>query len=69
MNIYGHLNKVNEIFLDLISQRCNFVPLVIINIFKDSWVYIEKYIKNTHPNWTTNWNHTLESIDSNELAF
>lgn len=69
MNIYGHLNKVNEIFLDLISQRSNFVPLVIINKFKDSWVYIEKYIKNAHPNWTINWNHTLKSLDPNDLAF
>ncbi|MGM1048139.1 MAG: hypothetical protein ACQEXX_18630 [Bacillota bacterium] len=68
MNIYGHLNKVNQIFLDLVSQRSNFIPQVIINKLTDSWVYIEKYIKNAHPKWTSNWKKVLEILNSDELV-
>lgn len=68
MNIYGHLNKVNEIFLDLISERTNFVPEVILNKLKSSWGYIEKYIKNAHPDWTNSWSQRLEILDSTEMV-
>ncbi|OXM82282.1 hypothetical protein [Paenibacillus rigui] len=69
MNIYGHLKKVNEI-LDktLICQQSRIDSHVLVKGFKDSWYYIEKYIKNVHPEWTKKWNDRLTSIEPEELA-
>ncbi|MZQ81001.1 hypothetical protein GQF01_02465 [Paenibacillus sp. 5J-6] len=68
MNIYGHLNKVTRIFLDLVSEPSNFNPPKIIDRLRESWTYIEKYIKNAHPKWTNNWDKTIMNLNPNELA-
>ncbi|OPH51912.1 hypothetical protein BC351_34435 [Paenibacillus ferrarius] len=68
MNIYGHLNKVTRIFLDLVFEPSNFNPPKIIDELRESWTYIEKYIKNAHPKWTSNWDKTIMNLNPNELA-
>lgn len=69
MNIYGHIKKANN-ELAIIFNEDNMKIIkneLIVQAIMDSWLYLNKFIKNVRPDWTQYFNSRLENIRSEEL--
>ncbi|WP_128100948.1 hypothetical protein [Paenibacillus sp. DCT19] len=70
MNIYGHIKKANEILVThVIFEQEQVSPERVVEGIQQSWKHIEKFIKNTSPDWTNWLNDQLLHMDTEELAF
>lgn len=70
MNIYSHIKQANEILAThVIFEKGAVHPQRVIDGIQQSWNHIEKFIKNTYPDWTKWLNDQLKQMDIEELAF
>jgi len=70
MNIYSHIKKANEILATyVIFEQGTVNPLKVIEGIQQSWLHIEKFIKNTYPDWTKWLNDQLMQMNIEELVF
>lgn len=70
MNIYSHIKKANEILSTyVIFEQGTVHRQRVIEGIQQSWNHIEKFIKNTYPDWTKWLNDQLMYMDIEELAF
>ncbi|MGO4373543.1 hypothetical protein AB4Z21_22810 [Paenibacillus sp. MCAF20] len=67
MNIYGHIKKslieLEPIFTDISTINNESVLLYI----RNSWTYIQKYLKNMEPSWSNHFNERLITINHEDL--
>lgn len=67
LNIYGHSKKALIEIGTVLNKSQKPNNDSILNALKSSWIFIEKYIKNINPEWTTFYSERLARIDPNEL--